>query len=107
MNHKILRMLFCVFVIFGFTSCALGPVNGILFTSNDFPGEFNPKNDVPQTKRGTGCIHQVLGLAAWGSAGAGKIAIDSGIQRIAVIDHSTMSVLSIVYSRYCTTVIGN
>lgn len=87
-------------------NCAMGPVNGILFTSTSFAGEFNPANDVPFAKEATGCQHMILGLAAFGTAGAGKIAMDAGIKRIALVDHSAMHVLTIVYGRYCTRVVG-
>ncbi len=86
--------------------CAIGPVNGVLVTVNQFAGEFNPANDVAFAKEATGCQHLILGLVSFGTAGAGSIAKQAGIKRIAIIDHSTINVLQIVYSRYCTTVVG-
>ncbi len=86
--------------------CAVGPVNGILFTHNAFSGEFNHANNVAMTKEATGCQHQILGLVVFGSASAGQVAMDAGIKRIAIIDHSTLNILQIAYARYCTTVVG-
>lgn len=87
-------------------NCAIGPVNGVLFTSNKFPGEINSANDVPSSKSGEGCQHLVLGLVSFGNAGAGSVALANGISRISTIDHSTLNVLQVVYSRYCTIVYG-
>jgi hypothetical protein len=87
-------------------NCALGPVNGLIVTNNDFAGEFNPANDVNLTKSAESCQHTVLWLYAYGTASAGKIALDNGIQRIGIIDHSTVNVFQGLYSSYCTTVVG-
>ncbi|MDX1959012.1 MAG: TRL domain-containing protein [Leptospiraceae bacterium] len=91
--------------------CAVGPTHGVLFTSTEFPGQFNQNNDVNSTKTGKGCIHTVLsGLFAWGEAGAGMIAYKKGIKKLATIDHSTLSILSYdvihIYRNYCTIVSG-
>src|SRR5690606_12266492 len=86
--------------------CAIGPVNGFIFTNTQFAGEFNPANDVKYEKEGTGCLHQFFGIITLGSASAGRVAQDSGIKRIAVIDHSTLNVFHLVYGNYCTHVYG-
>lgn len=86
--------------------CAVGPVNGILFSMNSFAGKFNPANDVPMTRSAKGCQHQILGLVAFGNASAGRIAREAGIKRIAIIDHSTINVLQFAYGQYCTRVVG-
>jgi hypothetical protein len=88
-------------------NCAVGPVHGVLYTGTKFAGEFNPANDVPATKNARGCQHMVLGLVAIGKAGAGDVAQANGIKRIAHVDHETMTVLELVYGRYCTTVYGD
>lgn len=93
-------------LVFAFSNCAVGPIHGVLFTSNSFPGEFNPANDVARKKKATGCTSHILGLVSFGNAGAGDIASENGITRIALIDHSTLGVLSIVFSQYCTIVEG-
>ncbi|HMU83612.1 MAG TPA: TRL domain-containing protein [Leptospiraceae bacterium] len=89
------------------SSCAVGPVNGVLFTRTKFAGQINSAADVPVQKKASGCMHQVLGTVAWGDATAGTVAIENDIHRIAIIDHSTMSILSGVYSNYCTIVAGD
>jgi len=100
------KALFLVLNCLFLTSCAIGPVHGILFTSNRFAGETNPEGDVASVKTARGCQTQILGMAATGNSGAGQIAYNAGIKRIATIDHSTVSILMFVFSRYCTIVTG-
>ncbi len=102
---KTLILLFSTFII-GFYSCATGPTHGFIFTNNDFPGEFNPNNDVKAVKSAEGCQHAILGLVTLGDAGAGQVAKDNKIERIATIDHSTISFLTGIYRSYCTKVTG-
>lgn len=95
-----------------FQNCATGPTHGILYTNTKFPGEFNPANDVRVTKTAEGCNHQILTLFTIGDSGAGTIAKENGIERIATIDHSTITVLDFfglvsVYRSYCTIVSGD
>ncbi len=104
--RKILTIA-ALFLSAALSSCAIGPVNGVLFTRTRFPGQLNSADDVPPAKQATGCMHEVLGTVAWGDASAGSIAMDNQIQKIAIIDHSTMSILSGVYSNFCTIVTGN
>jgi hypothetical protein len=87
-------------------NCAIGPTHGFFYTSTKFPGEFNPHNDVPRTKSATGCQYNYLGIIVTGEAAAGEIALKNGIKRIAVIDHSTKSILTFVYATFCTTIYG-
>jgi len=89
------------------SSCTTGPVGGLLFTTTTFAGSVNPSNDVVVEKEATGCHHNVLGIVAWGDAGAGHIAYENKIKRIATIDHSHLSVLFLVYQEYCTIVRGS
>jgi TRL-like protein family len=103
---KNLTRLFIILLTLGLLNCATGPTHGALFTYNTFPGNFNPSNEVKVTKTASGCQHSVLFLFAFGSASAGQVASENGIQRIATIDHSTLSVLSLVYRNYCTIVSG-
>lgn len=102
---KIMNLLL-VFIFFMLCSCAVGPVSGLLFTSNKFAGEINTTNMVPPFVSATACQHSFLGLVSFGNAGAGEIANNKGIQRIATIDYSTFSIMQILYSRYCTIVTG-
>ncbi|MCE9599471.1 MAG: TRL-like family protein [Spirochaetia bacterium] len=92
-------------LLFG-ANCAVGPTSGLLFTSNSFAGVINPANDVPIVKTGESCQHQILGLIAFGSSGAGDAAQEGGVEKIATIDHSTVNVLSVLYAQYCTIVRG-
>jgi hypothetical protein len=90
-----------------FSNCAIGPTHGLfLFSANTFPGEYNPANDVKSVKTAEGCQHSILYLIAFGDAGAGSIAKNNKILRIASIDHSTISVFSVLYRSYCTIVTG-
>lgn len=82
-----------------------GPVHGLFFTQNKFPGEINPANDVPSTKRAEGCLHYIFFFIMWGDASAGSIALQNKIKRISSIDHSTLSAFGI-YGNYCTIVRG-
>ncbi|MCB1192379.1 MAG: TRL-like family protein [Leptospiraceae bacterium] len=100
------RQILFLCMIFFLGNCAVGPVSGVLFTSNKFAGEINTTNVVPPFVTATGCQHSILGLVSFGNAGAGDIANNKGIQRIATIDYSTFSILQVVYSRYCTIVTG-
>ncbi|WP_425460800.1 TRL-like family protein [Leptospira langatensis] len=102
-----MKFIIAAGIILGsFTNCANGPVGGFLFTGTTFPGEFNTLNNVSPTKKAEGCTRSVLGLITWGDSGAGQIALENGITKIATIDHSTMSVLTLVYRDYCTIVAG-
>ncbi len=105
MKRTILFFTFTASILF-LGQCGVGPVGALLFTNNKFAGQVNPNNDVGTTRVGEGCMHQVLGLASWGNAGAGNIAQSNGISRIATIDHSALNVLMFVYSQYCTIVTG-
>jgi TRL-like protein family len=105
MKKLIAVLLLTTFAALG-NQCAVGPVGGLLFASSKFPGDINPANDVPSAKTGQGCQHYILGLIAFGHAGAGQIAQDNGILRIATVDHSSMSILHVFYNQYCTIVSG-
>lgn len=89
-----------------FSNCAIGPVHGWFYTNTEFPGEYNPQNNVLATKISRGCATSYLGLVSLGDASAGSVAKIGGIEKIATIDHSTFSVLGPVYQSYCTIVYG-
>lgn len=103
---RILNILLLLFVSFSVFRCASGPVGGLLFTHNKYPGEINPTNEVRQEITAEGCIHNVLGLFSFGNAGAGSVAKKNGIQRIAVVDYSVLQILAIVYRNHCVIVSG-
>ena len=94
------------FLLIFLFNCAIGPTHGLLYTTTKFAGEFNPYNDVPKTKSATGCQYNYLGIIVYGDASAGEIAIKNKIKKIAVIDHSTTSILTFVYATFCTTIYG-
>ncbi|TGJ99788.1 TRL-like family protein [Leptospira semungkisensis] len=107
MKHITIKILIGVGIILGsFMNCANGPVGGFIYTGTEFPGEFNTLNNVASTKKAEGCTKSVLGLFTWGDSGVGQIALANKITKIATIDHSTMSVLTLVYRDYCTIVTG-
>lgn len=101
----ILTLVALSFSVF-LSNCATGPQQGILVTTTTFPGEINPSNNVPIAKKAESCAHNVLYLVTWGNASVGQIALENKISRIATVDHSTFSVLGLVYSNYCTIVSG-
>jgi len=101
-----MKKLLIILISLSIFNCAFGPTNGLIYTGTNIPGEFNPANDVKITKTAEGCQHNILYLFAFGSASAGKIALDNGIERIATIDHSMTSVFTLLYKNYCTIVSG-
>lgn len=102
-----LNILLTLLLVMGLgAGCAVGPVHGFLFTSNKFAGVANNNTAIGSAKKAEGCQHFILGLVAFGDAGAGSIANQNGIKKIATIDHATLSVLTVVYNRYCTLVAG-
>lgn len=103
---RLFRICSVASIVLVHCSCSTGPVSGLLFTKTQYAGEFNPANDVKFVKEGSSCQHQILGLVTLGSSGAGKTAMNAGIQKVALVDHSTLSILHIVYSQYCTHVYG-
>ncbi|TGK08760.1 TRL-like family protein [Leptospira fletcheri] len=88
-----------------FDCAPIGPSGGFLFSDYKFPGEINSSNNIPTTKKAEGCQYNVLSVVTWGSASAGRIAMENRITRIATIDHSTMSILYL-YQDYCTIITG-
>lgn len=100
-----LRFYFFILLV-SLSHCAIGPTHGIIWTETRFPGEFNTENTIVAKRFGTGCLTSVLGLISLGDAGAGGVARENGISRIATIDHSFTAILFPLYGRYCTIVGG-
>lgn len=101
--------LLCIFILLIFLNmnCAIGPNQGALISIVKFPGNYNLENDVKPSKTAKGCEHSILGLFGFGDSGAGSIAKTNNIQRIAIVDHSTMNIfLGLLYKNYCTIVSG-
>jgi TRL-like protein family len=84
-----MKLVILILIFFLFTRCAIGPTSGFIYTKNAFPGEFNSNNNVSVNKRAIDCQKSIFAIVAWGQAGAGRIAFENKIQRIATIDHST------------------
>ena len=101
MKYLILIILICFNL-----NCASGPVGGLLYTNNDYAGEVNPDNSIPSIAEAKGCQISLLGLFSVGDSSAGQIASNSGIRRIATIDHSVFSILHIAFVRNCTIITG-
>ncbi|MDX1957698.1 MAG: TRL domain-containing protein [Leptospiraceae bacterium] len=94
-------------IIFSFlTSCASGPVSGLLFTYTKYAGEENLDSSIPPTAEGESCQYSILTLFSYGDSSAGTAADNGGILRIATVDHSTLSVLTLLFIRNCTIVRG-
>jgi hypothetical protein len=96
-------------IIFGllFIGCAIGPTHGLLYTNNKFAGDYNPANDVQGSKSAESCQHNILNLVAVGNSGVGELAMNNNIKRIATIDHSTLSILTLLYANHCTIITGD
>ncbi|XDD54587.1 TRL-like family protein [Leptospira sp. WS4.C2] len=92
--------------VFLFANCAIGPTHGFIFSSTKFAGTINPENNVKATKEAKGCQFTILYIFSAGDAGAGYVANKNGINKIATIDHSSLSILTGLYRNYCTIVSG-
>ena len=95
-----------VILLLQFVSCASGPVGGLLYSNYEYAGEVNPDSSIPLLAEAKGCQFNLLGLFSIGDSSAGQIANNVGIRRIATIDHSTVSILHIVFVRNCTIITG-
>lgn len=99
-----------IFILLWMTRCAsIGetyrPAPGIFYSSVKFDGDFNPANNVSESKSAEGCIQHFLRIYSWGDAAAGSIANKAGISRISFIDHEYTEFF-LMYGRYCTIVHG-
>lgn len=95
-----------IFLFLFVINCAIGPTGGLLVSRTQFAGYANPTNEVSSEVRAEDCIVNILGLISFGNAGAGEIAYKNKIKRIATIDHSETTVLSVLLMKYCTIVTG-
>ena len=95
-----------ILILFLFCNCASGPVGGLLYTNVEFAGEVNYDSSIPILAESRGCQISILGLFSVGDSSAGQIAMNTGIRRIATIDHSILSILHIAYVQNCTIITG-
>ncbi len=58
------------------------------------------------TKSGEACTKGVLWIAAWGDAGTDTAMKAGSISKIATVQYSNYSILSGLYSQYCTITYG-
>ncbi|HMV78694.1 MAG TPA: TRL-like family protein [Leptospiraceae bacterium] len=110
MKIKKIRLLFTLLLFLILTECgSIGetyrPAPGFLYSNVKFDGDFNPENNVPESKTAEGCIQHFLRIYSWGDSGAGSIANRAGIKKISFIDHKYTEFL-LIYGKYCTVVYG-
>ncbi|TGK22030.1 TRL-like family protein [Leptospira fluminis] len=106
-SWKFGNLLLCFALLFSTLNCASGPVSGLLYSKTGFPGTINEDPGVKRELRAEGCIHNFLTLISIGNAGAGEIAFQNGITRVALVDHSSLQILTVLYRNYCTIVVGD
>ncbi|MBX7056619.1 MAG: TRL-like family protein [Leptospirales bacterium] len=104
-NLRALPFLFSVSLLAGCVNSAEIPNTSLIYNNFHLDGEFNRNNSAQPVVRARGCLKMIGIFVAWGDAGAGHIASENGIRRIARIDFSYFSVLG-VYHAYCTDVYG-
>jgi|JI8StandDraft_1071087.scaffolds.fasta_scaffold41812_4 hypothetical protein len=102
-NKSILLILITLFL--SISNCASGPVGGWLYSDIKYPGTTNGA-DIKSTAQAEGCMYNVLLLFGFGDSGAGKIAKDNKISRIATIDYHSANYLAILFRKQCTIVTG-
>ena len=99
--------------IFLYTGCAShnsnlgygGQPTGIVVSSYNTPGSISNPTVKPQ-KQGVACTSGILWVAAWGDAGTKTAMSNGGITKIATVEYSNYSILSGLYSKYCTITYG-
>ena len=102
---KIILLIILLFFQSGCVSINEVPYAGILYSNHKFAGNYLLTNNVKPLKAERSCLRMYLGLVAVGEAGAGKIAAERGINKIAWIDHEFFNIF-FFFARYCTIVYG-
>lgn len=82
-----------------------GQPTGIVYSSYNTPGSIADATVKP-LKTGKACTDGVLWLAAWGNAGTNDAMQNGGITKLANVQYSNYSILSGLYSEYCTIATG-
>ncbi|MCB1143984.1 MAG: TRL-like family protein [Leptospiraceae bacterium] len=103
---RLTKYITLILLLLFVNACAIGPNSGLLYTGIKYPGEINPSNNVSSTKSAKGCNTSILALIAWGNSGAGSIAKENNITKIATIDYETTTVLTFIYRDHCTIISG-
>ena len=102
-NKSILLIL--VTILLSLSNCASGPVGGWLYSDIKYPGTTNSV-DIKSTAQAEGCTYNVLALFGFGDSGAGQIAKNNKISRIATIDYHSENYLAFLFRKQCTIVTG-
>ena len=110
MTRRIRNISLVFFIILSLIQCgSIGvtyrPAPGLLYNNVKFDGDFNPSNNVSESKTAEGCIQHFLRIYSWGDAAAGSIANNAGIKKISFIDHNYTEFF-LIYGKYCTVVYG-
>ena len=82
-----------------------GQPTGVVVSSYTTPGSIANATVTPQ-KAGKSCTKGVLWIAAWGDAGTDTSMRNGGISKIATVEYTNYSILSGLYSEYCTLTYG-
>lgn len=87
-----------------FAGCAvvMSPMNGAIYTGVKWDGAVG---DAQDSKSGTTCAQNILGVVAIGDASINTAKGNGGIDKVAYVDHESTSILS-TYSEYCVTAYG-
>jgi hypothetical protein len=99
---------------FGMSGCASminsnvgygGQPTGIVYAGYTTSGNI-ANSEVKPEKSGKACTSGILWVVAWGHSGTNDAMKASGITKVADVQYSTYSILSGLYSEYCTIVTG-
>ena len=82
-----------------------GQPTGIIYSEYNTPGSIADAQVKPD-KTGMACTHGVLWIAAWGDAGTNDAMVNGGITKLANVQYSNLSILSGLWSTYCTVAKG-
>ncbi len=103
MKIKMLAIATGIVLLSGCAGVASPVGNGMFVTNVQGPVVATTNADV--SKSGKACMSNVLGWFATGDASITKAAANGVITEIAVVDHTSFSLLGL-YSQYCTVVKG-
>lgn len=82
-----------------------GQPTGIVYSNYTTPGSI-ADSKVKPVKTGESCTQGVLWVAAWGNSGTADAMAAGGITKVASVQYTNESILSGLYSEYCTVVMG-
>lgn len=98
------KLLFAIMAM-SLVGCASvqSPVGGLLYL--DAKGGVTTSGLPVGAVKGEACATSIMGLVGTGDASIKAAADSGGISRVAVVDHTSWSILG-VYSKYCTVAYG-